>query len=329
MKKTLVAFAVLAASGASFAQVTITGAVAFGYTATTNASGDALSGMGIDDSSITIKAADDMGGGFKSNVSMVIASMNRSGITGGDLAYSLTTPVGVLTYSLAEGSDFMSRGVGGVGGVDMAGKVFSGLGGGSTDALSFDMPLTSTISLGLDSVEGDQAEGTGAAGSQLLLASTAYQRGSQVRLGYAEGKFKATLRYAAFDSFATSGNNTNRVRLAGQYDFGFVKVGAASSILSYYPTGVRSDSLVSASIPVTPAVTFGLNWANRNWNSVPTSTAPLSTAKPDGNSSGYGLVVGYSMSKNTSLTAQYSMYNPKVTDINKSTTLNVALATAF
>ena len=328
MKKTLVALAVLAASGASFAQVTITGAVAFGYTATTNATGDAASGMGIDDSTITIKAADDMGGGFKSNVSMVIATMNRAGITGGDLAYSLTTPVGVLTYALAEGSDFMSRGVGGVGGVDMAGKVFSSL-APSTDGLSFDMPLTSTISLGLAITEGDQAEGTGAAGSQLHAAGTAYQRGSQVSFGYAEGKFKSTLRYAAFDSFATSGNMTNRVRLAGQYDFGFVKVGAASSILSYYPTGVRADSLVSASIPVTPAVTFGLNWANRNWSSVPTSTAPSSTAKPDGNASGYGLVLGYSMSKNTSLTAQYSQYNTSVTAVNKSTHLNVALATAF
>jgi hypothetical protein len=86
---------------------------------------------------------------------------------------------------------------------------------------------------------------------------------------------------------------------------------------------------VSASIPVTPAVTFGLNYANRNWTSVPTSTAPSSTAKPDGNSSGYGLVLGYAMSKKTSLTAQYAQYNTKVTDVMKSNTFNVALATAF
>lgn len=329
MKKTLVAFAVLAASGASFAQVTITGAVAFGYTSSTNSTGDGTGGFGIDDSTITIKAADDMGGGFKSNVSMVIATMNRASITGGDLAYSLTTPVGVLTYSLAEGSDFMSRGVGGVGGVDMAGKVFSAVAGAATDALSWDMPLTNTISLGIGHSEGDQAEGTGAAGSQLLTLGTAYQRATQVSLGYAEGMFKSTLRYAAYDSFATSGNVTNRVRLAVQYNFGSVKVGAASSVSSFYPTGARSDSLVSASIPVTPAITFGLNLANRNFNSVPTSTAPSSTAKPDGDSSGYGLVVGYSMSKNTSLTAQYSQYNPKVTDNIKSTTFNVVLSTAF
>lgn len=329
MKKTLVALAVLAASGASFAQVSITGAAAFGYTATTNAAGDAASGMGIDDSTFTLKAADDMGGGFKSNVQIVIATANRTGVTGGDFAYALTTPVGVLTYSLAEGSDFMSRGTGGVGGVDFAGKVFSGLGGLSTDALSWDMPLTAAISLGVDSVEGDQAEGTGAAGSQLHAYGTAYQRGTQVRLGYVEGKFKATFRYAAYDSFATSGNNTNRTRLAAQYDFGMVKVGAASSILSYYPTGVRSDALVSASIPLSPALTLGMNWGSRNWSSVPTSTAPQSTAKPDGNASGYGLVLGYSLSKNTSLTGQYAQYNTKVTDANKSTFLNVALATAF
>jgi len=329
MKKTLVALAVLAASGASFAQVSITGAVAFGYTATTNASGDGASGMGIDDSTITIKAADDMGGGFKSNVQMVIATMNRAGISGGDLVYALTTPVGVLTYSLAEGSDFMSRGAGGVGGVDMAGKVFSSLGGTSTDTLSFDMPLTAAFSLGMDLAEGDQGEGTGAAGSQLHATGTGYQRGTQLRLGYSEGKAKATLRYTAYDSNMTSGNSTNRIRVAGQYDFGMVKVGAASSIASFYPTGVRADSLVSASIPLSSAVTLGANWANRNWSSVPTSTIPGSTAKPDGNSSGYGLVLGYSLSKNTSLTAQYAQYNTKVTDINKSTLLNVALATAF
>jgi hypothetical protein len=55
MKKTLIALAVLASSGASFAQVTITGNLAMGYRATTAPAGDA-SGFGVDTSQINFSA---------------------------------------------------------------------------------------------------------------------------------------------------------------------------------------------------------------------------------------------------------------------------------
>jgi len=48
MKKTLVAMAVLAASGASFAQATLTGSYAFGYATTSSAAGAKSSGLGTD-----------------------------------------------------------------------------------------------------------------------------------------------------------------------------------------------------------------------------------------------------------------------------------------
>ena len=66
MKKTLVALAALAATGA-FAQVTITGNLAMGYAVATNVAngGGDVSGLGVDTSEIDFAATEDLGGGVK------------------------------------------------------------------------------------------------------------------------------------------------------------------------------------------------------------------------------------------------------------------------
>ena len=53
MKKTLVALAVMAASGASFAQVTITGQYGFGYAQSSDSANATAGGLGISDSNIS------------------------------------------------------------------------------------------------------------------------------------------------------------------------------------------------------------------------------------------------------------------------------------
>lgn len=93
MKKTLLAMAVLAASGASFAQVTISGSLIMGYKATKSTgtsdvvapgpfvvnratSGADASGFGVDTSEIDFAIAEDLGGGAKNRGQ---AGFGRSG----------------------------------------------------------------------------------------------------------------------------------------------------------------------------------------------------------------------------------------------------------
>ena len=70
MKKTLVALAVLAASGASFAQVSLSGEFAYGYSATTDAAGLKKSGGGLDTAQLVFSAKEDLGGGTSVAVTM-------------------------------------------------------------------------------------------------------------------------------------------------------------------------------------------------------------------------------------------------------------------
>jgi predicted porin len=72
MKKTLVALAVLAASGASFAQATITGTYAFGYASTTGGGVAASSGLGTDTADINFAASENLGGGMTASAKMGI-----------------------------------------------------------------------------------------------------------------------------------------------------------------------------------------------------------------------------------------------------------------
>ncbi|MFZ4540096.1 porin, partial [Propionivibrio sp.] len=70
MKKTLVALAVLAASGASMAQVTMTGTFNFGVIAITagkaSATGTTVSssGLGVHTSEVYLNVKEDLGGGM-------------------------------------------------------------------------------------------------------------------------------------------------------------------------------------------------------------------------------------------------------------------------
>jgi opacity protein-like surface antigen len=84
MKKTLVAMAVLAASGAAIAQVTITGEVTVGYDATTNGNGATKSGLGVDTTVINFNATEDLGGGAKISATLGFDGVNRGGVNGGD-----------------------------------------------------------------------------------------------------------------------------------------------------------------------------------------------------------------------------------------------------
>ncbi|MBK7000697.1 MAG: porin [Rhodoferax sp.] len=81
MKKTLIALAVLAASGAAMSQVTVTGLLAMGYKATKagNNAGTESSGLGVDTSVVYFTVKEDLGGGQKVEALLGVGGLDRSG----------------------------------------------------------------------------------------------------------------------------------------------------------------------------------------------------------------------------------------------------------
>jgi len=151
MKKTLICLAALAASGATMAQVTITGTLASGYrsgtylatpagvrfdnlvgagrTNTAAAAGvttDA-SGLGVDTAEINFGFSEDLGGGMRIKGSLGFVGADRSGASvingytgatsaataGGDTSLNLVTGAGTLTLISALFPDYVTGSLGG------------------------------------------------------------------------------------------------------------------------------------------------------------------------------------------------------------------------
>jgi hypothetical protein len=121
MKKSLVALAVLVSTGATYAQVSITGTLQMGYLQTThnaltgapattqqlfasglgtgynkNPAGDS-SGIGVDTSVINFNASEDLGGGYRVSATFGLDGVTRASANGGDAVLNLVTPGGLVS----------------------------------------------------------------------------------------------------------------------------------------------------------------------------------------------------------------------------------------
>jgi len=343
MKKSLIALAVVAISGAASAQVTITGNYTFGYkTSTTapstaatgstvtqqitqaiaggnagNPTGDS-SGLGIDTSLVTFSAKEDLGGGMSVAAEMNIDGLNRSGVSGGDSSLKLTTSVGRLTLQTYKPVDYLSGGISGVGGVGMDNKVFPAR--GLKDSVGFDTKL-GPVFVGL--AHGEQASASGGSTSGVGMglgvggagaASTTGQRYNSLSATYVGGPLVANLNYLAYDGRKDNVNTSYKdvIRTAASYDFGVAKVGGGVSVLTVTGGGVLTDSLVAVSVPVTSALTLGANFAMENYTgTVVEAAVGISKAgQQDQTRSGYGLSASYALSKRTSVIASYANWLP-------------------
>jgi predicted porin len=340
MKKSLIALAVVAISGAASAQVTITGNYTFGYKTSTqapnqggalqqgaqtitqalaggnggNPNGDA-SGLGIDTSLVTFSAKEDLGGGMSVAAEMNIDGLNRSGASGGDSSLKLTTSVGRLTLQTYKPVDYLSGGISGVGGPGMDNKVFPAR--GLKDAIGFDTKL-GPVFLGI--AHGEQASLTGGstAGAGIGLgsggagaASTTGQRYNSLSATYVGGGLIANVNYLVYDARTENLNTSYKdvIRAAASYDLGVAKVGGGFSLLTTMSGATLTDGLVAVSVPV-GALTLGANFATETVNGTVlqkyTETVTLPAGVIDQTRTGYGLSATYALSKRTSLIANYA-----------------------
>jgi predicted porin len=334
MKKTLIALAVLAASGASFAQVTITGNLTMGYQADhRGVSKTDASGLGVDTAEIIFKASEDLGGGMKASAQLGLDSVTRAaGLGGHDAVLAVSGGFGALTLATAKGADYLSGGVAKVGGTGMDGKVFSVR--TSADSIAYAMPFGPvTVSLTHAEPANTLGLGAGAAGAQgtytvtnfegTVSAATENQRSNRLAAKYAAGALVVDGGYAVYDqSGTTGGNDKSQIRAAVSYNLGVAQIGGGMVVNSKV-VGTRTDALVSVAFPM-GALTLGADWASR-------TTADYAAAVPDknGTMTGYGLSASYALSKRTSASLSYTNFKQTLDATENSTSTAVLLSHSF
>jgi hypothetical protein len=318
MKKTLVAIAVLAASGASFAQVSITGNYKFGYKSTTNVlgvNGADSSGFGIDTSYVQFTANEDLGGGLKAVANMSIDGLNRAKVAGGDSQISIEGGFGKFRMYTERGPDTMTDYVKGSVGMDE--KVFSAI--TASDGIAYLTPeLFPGFKIQIQHVETAPSQagenvspiglGVGAAGAQVA------QRRNDIRFQYASGPLAAAVNFLSYDQQGDATlypkATTTATRGYARYDFGVARVGAALYQLNYNK-GSRTDSMIALNAPV-GSFDLGAEWAQRKIDD---------TTGTNGTTSGYALSAQYNLSKRTAVVGTYSRWDV----LNKETVSETAI----
>jgi len=311
MKKTLIALAVLAAAGTSFAQVTVSGKLGFSYQKNANAAGGAANhGMQMADGDIGFKAVEDLGGGMSITADTRMKLRGRdTTIDGRDAHLTLVTGVGAFRLAAAETcsklEDVMSGATSTSTGID---NTYSALDTCSNvDAASYIVPVgpfTGSLSY-IEFVPGAGVAstvtawivgGTYSAGPLMVsMDHTAFQADKTASLVTTSGTVPG------FGSYADGGTRT---RLVGSYDFGVAKIGAGFQVKN---KSAADQYLLSLAVPV-GALTFGIDYANRAAQGNPDLDAAAKGAASavygvaNGDDSRTYLAVGatYALSKTTS-----------------------------
>jgi predicted porin len=336
MKKTLVAMAVLAASGATMAQVTITGTLATGYKMSSTSSmapgaggsnvaalanqlmggtggnpvGDS-SGFGLDTTEIVFTAVEDLGGGSKVTAAMTIDTLSRQSVAGGNASLKMLTSVGQFTLQTYKPVDFLSRGTSGVGGVDMEDKVFQKR--GLNDSVGYDAKFGPVV-FGFSHNEQASATnsstsgtgmglGVGAAGSSASVG----QRNNSYALTYIGGPLVATVNYIAYDNRTdnTLSSYKDVIRANGSYDLGVAKLGAGLSQITTMTGTTLETGLIAFSVPF-GALTVGGNFASATARGVPAVPGFVTANQADQTRTGYSFTADYALSKRTSFNVGYA-----------------------
>lgn len=279
MKKTLTALAVMALSGASFAQVTISGTLAMGYKATTSSgtsrvvhplfpvvinaatSGVDASGLGVDTSEIDFTVNEDLGGGQKIEAKLAFAGADRSGesgngnVTGRDATLSYTNnsfgrvQLGT-TMAAAIHSGIPSAGAPVI---DMDGKLFEIR--TSSDYISYAAPIGPVIFV-YKLAESSKGIGLGL-GTSGTAGNPVGQRSSDFALVYGKGPLQLVGAYRSYDNrnsatIASADGLTKDTVYVFQvgYDAGVAKFGFGYNYATASIGPKVADMLLGVSVPV-------------------------------------------------------------------------------
>lgn len=296
MKKTLIALAAVAATGAAFAQSTVTlgGKLRFAYESakTTSAGVDTkASGLRVTDGDFTLTAVEDLGAGLKATMHMAVQSRGRDTTVSGRDAY-LKLDGGFGSVSI--GSVDLGNGILGLGG---AGAPVYGVDGTviaaavNADFLKYTTPaLIPGLTLSASIL--DQS-GNNATANTLGLGSTATtQDGTVLGVNYASGPLAVAADFTSYGENAATGTLwDDRTRISTSYDLGVAKLGFGYETRDTTANVTTKDMVLGVAVPM-GAWTFGVNYA---------------TSKTDGSLKvkGWDLGVKYDLSKRTYVAFHY------------------------
>ena len=259
MKKTLIAMAVLAASGASFAQsaVTLSGYIGSGW----QKDKDAVKGFAMTDSRIQLSGTEDLGGGLKASFTKQFrvnaAARGASDVVGEDSAMSLAGDFGTVAYNKTRGSTLLTNAL--LSGASLPNDQWTNpLSRKSIDVVSYTAPAMNGFTLGVSRAEtnatSDHNHSSGGEGT--LQTNT-------LSVSYAVGPLAAAIAIKKNAGASTANKN----EAFASYDLGVAKVA-----MGYERTTGDTDSKTSAGVSVPlGAFTAGLSaisWGNKSYQDV-------------------------------------------------------------
>lgn len=341
MKKTLIALAVLAASGASFAQATITGNLGFGF----QQSFDGVKGLAATDGNLKVSANEDLGGGMKV---MAASSFDLRGrgnsFVPTDATLTLVTGAGAFTIgSIESGNGIVNKSGAPI-------SLISGFDNGTlldaasnVDVFSYAVPIGpvalavtytdggSALTAAGASAQADTATGPGAGFAQSLGAKMTYTAGPlMAALGYTT--YRSSGQSVGTNALGLNGqqaaDGATRTQLTGSYDFGVAKLGAGyqmrtqTSGVDNLVGSAGAQTTIDVSVPM-GAATFGLAWANRAANGN-TGAGVASTLRQV---SGWEIGMNYALSKQTSFNV--ALGNQKVDGSDAQTEYRTKMVKSF
>ena len=291
MKKSLLALAVLAASGAAFAQssVTLSGKVNFGYqqysSAGSPASADGKTaavnknsqkGIALDTVTLNVGVVEDLGGGLKvlGNVTFDGAAENfAQPLNRRNASLALTGGFGTIGFAQTRSGDLLTNAM--VAPSNLHDGMYDSSGiltRGGMDAIGYTTPNMSGFTGALTFVEAATDGATTPAINVLVIGGN-----------YAAGPLEAGLAYKMDTKAPVGTAKRKNIEAYATYDLKVVKLGVG---FDQKPTGGDHAYAIGVSAPVGPAV-LGLNFAKRGANKVTE------------------LVAKYNMSKRTNINMSY------------------------
>jgi predicted porin len=246
MKKTLIALAVLAASGASFAQssVTISGAVGFGYSkdATTK-------GYEMTDGNVQFTAKEDLGGGMAVVGAVKLDSLfgrAQTNPTNADATLTFTNgALSLMGGSFESTADARKGDVSGISLEQGLDKADYNLATTNVDGIVVSYALMPGVTIGASHAEVTP-----------LGDATATTKTTKISASYANGPLTV---FFSNGKLSTAGAKPNS-NFAVTYDLGVAKVGMGMRTKG---DGLDSTTLFSAAVPV-GAFNFGIATAEYN-----------------------------------------------------------------
>lgn len=318
MKKTLIALAALAATGATFAQATISGAFGMSWQQDPafTTSGGHTQGLRVQDGEIYLTATEDLGGGMSATARGGFTMRGRgTAIVDRDGTVTLAGPLGSLTAGAVRSCGNLVTVQSGV----VTGTAYSANETQNAipldkcsmvDVVAFTAPVGPVMLTGTYGEFGSRIADTSSsdAGNATGITFTDVQgvyKAGPLMLGANATFFAAVGTYKIIDGQV-------RTRFFGSYDAGVAKLGAGYQI----KTGGAADQYVASVAVPMGNTTLGLDYTARmaqgtfdNGTSGAAAAYALGSARDgDKASSSLGVGMTYSFSKTTSLNVSYITY---------------------